>query len=224
MEETVKKNNLLVVILLILLIAACGFIVYDKFLKKDNSQNDILSNEAALSLIKEKHNEVNNFFGDFKSSERSAGDKVNDVACYYSTLDAFKTKFYSVYSKELEFKDVFHDYADYETADYQGQEAYAHETAYAIKDNKVYIDNACKAGGSQGKEITDYIIVSVTEDRIEAIIKFKFVYADVDGTDDEIEYSGGMILVKEKDGQEANWKVKKAPIYNNCDQWQEVGK
>ena len=221
MEESGKKNNLLVVILLILLIAACGFIVYDKFLKKDNSQNDILSNEAALSLIKEKHNEVNNFFGDFKSSERSAGDKVNDVACYYSTLDAFKTKFYSVYSKELEFKDVFHDYADYETADYQGQEAYAHETAYAIKDNKVYIDNACKAGGLEVK-IIDYKIVNITEDKIEANINFKyidnFVYDDNDT--EEVERSESMILVREKDGQGTNWKVKKTLIIENCDSLQ----
>ena len=39
MEEVGKKNNVLVVILLLLLIASCGFIVYDKFLKKDSNNN-----------------------------------------------------------------------------------------------------------------------------------------------------------------------------------------
>ena len=222
MEESGKKNNLLVVILLILLIAACGFIVYDKFLKKDNnnSQKDILSNEAALSLIKEKHNEANAFFGDFKSEECGENvEKSNGVACYYSTLDAFKTKFYSIYSKDLEFKDVFLDYADYETAEYKDD--YAHETAYAIKDNKVYIDNACKAGGLEVK-IIDYKIVNITEDKIEANINFKyidnFVYDDNDT--EEVERSESMILVREKDGQGTNWKVKKTLIIENCDSLQ----
>ena len=37
MDENGKKNNLMVILLLLLLIAACGFIVYDKILKKEDA-------------------------------------------------------------------------------------------------------------------------------------------------------------------------------------------
>lgn len=212
MEETGKKNNLLVVILLILLIASCGFIVYDKFLKKDsnnNSQKNILSNDVALSLIKEKLNEANTLFGSFESSKCDQNvEKVDDFACYYSTLDDFKTKFYSIYSKDLNYKDVFLDYADYENADDMKKQSYASETAYLVKDNKVYVDNECRASGLEYK-IIDYKIVNVTEDKIEASIKYVY--------DGETEHNESMILVREKDGQEASWKIKKAHIFGKCE-------
>lgn len=218
MEESEKKNNLLVVILLILLIAACGFIVYDKFIKKDNnnSQKDILSNEAALSLIKEKHNEANAFFGDFKSEECGENvEKSNAVACYYSTLDAFKTKFYSIYSKDLEFKDVFLDYADYETADQMKKEAYAAETSYLEKDGKIYIDNECRTGGPDAKEIDDYLLVDVSADKIDAKVQFKVTYGE-----EVKEETHSMVLVNEN----GSWKISKAPIFDSCGFVNEVGK
>lgn len=214
MEEAKKKNNLIIILLVVLLVALAGFIVYDKLIKKDNKEENVLSNEAAANIVKDKLDEANAFFADFKSSECSL-EKVNDVACYYATSDTFKTKFYNLYSKDLEYKDVFLDYADYENADQMKKEAYAAETSYLEKDGKIYIDNECRTGGPDAKEIDDYLLVDVTADKIDAKVQFKVTYGEE--VKEEIH---SMVLVNEN----GSWKISKAPIFDSCGFVNEVGK
>ena len=50
--ENTKNNNLLVILLLLLLIAACGFIVYDKVLKKEDACPSVAPTEEKTDFYK----------------------------------------------------------------------------------------------------------------------------------------------------------------------------
>ena len=83
-----------------MLIASCGFIVYDKFLKKDdnNSIQDTMTNELAISVAKEKLYEANHYFG-FDSFMCDKDRIKDDFYCYYGSLENWEDKFYEIYKK-----------------------------------------------------------------------------------------------------------------------------
>ena len=67
-----KNNSLLVVILLLLLIGVSGYVVYDKVLKKDvgtSEKQDVLTNDLALNVVKEKFNAATGFLADLRCDD-----------------------------------------------------------------------------------------------------------------------------------------------------------
>ena len=253
MEEVGKKNNYLVVILLLLLVAASGFIVYDKFIKKedviDNGSNtqEIMSNELAIALAKEKLKAANTFLSDFQASSCQESLIKEDFYCYYGSKDIFDDSFYSIYSKKLSIKDVYieHDFkTKKESTNIVGIEENTNtndidnDTSfvlhYAISDNGIYVDSSCRASG-HGTEVQDFKIDSLTDDKIEVsyILREDLNEVLLGITDEkEIErltkaYNNisefgrhKMVLINE----DGTYKISSAVLLDNCGHVYKVGK
>ena len=241
MEEVGKKNNVLIIVLLVLLIASCGFIVYDKFLKKEGSTSsgsnvqDAMSNELAIALAKEKFDIANKYLDD---STRYRGEQYSEegegsLFYEYKSLDEFKKEFYSIYSSKLSYKDVLGEQnlsvnkknasdgvSSNLISDKDNDVVDMH--LYAIKDNNVYI-NSCTASGSGFKRAGDYTVESVTNDTIKVNYSI-YMYALEPGMSDEeykYEKDGKITLVKEN----GEWKILNAVVAAGvCGRIYKVGK
>ena len=149
-EQNKNKNLIVWVVIgvIMLLVAALGyflFIIKDKFeetVKQQNNQqvDKVLSNEEALSIAKEKLNSALNFWGNLKKDDNK--DNIGEWFYYFDTLDNFKNKFYSIYSKQLTSKDVYEECAATLPIDINGKcqtnlsGGLSEDVAsYAIKDN-----------------------------------------------------------------------------------------
>ena len=242
MEEVGKKNNVLIIVLLLLLIASCGFIVYDKFLKKEGSTNssgsnvqDTMSNELAIALAKEKFDIANKYLDDSTRYRGEEYSKEGEGSLFYEykSLDEFKKEFYSIYSSKLSYKDVLGEQnlsvnkknaldgvSSNLISDKDNDVVDMH--LYAIKDNNVYI-NSCTASGSDFKRAGDYTVESVTNDTIKVNYSI-YMYALEPGMSDEeykYEKDGKITLVKEN----GEWKILNAVVAAGvCGRIYKVGK
>ena len=226
-EEKTKKSvfNIIVWFLLGLMVVCAIVYVFvlkpayekEKQEKENNEQSsEILTEARALAIAKEKLDEANNFFGEFYSLI-DCSDSYSEMLCFYSTIDEFKNKFYSIYSKDLEFKDVYIDYND-ALKDESKRAEIPTDTAYIVSDNKVYIDHGCRASGDFGT-IADYVVVSNNENKIEVSYNYKRNLFDGEEVITE-EETDSMILVKE----DGNWKIRKAAIITDCGSTKKIGK
>ncbi len=223
MEEVGKKNNVLVVILLLLLIASCGFIVYDKFLKKEGSTNssgsnvqDTMSNELAIALVKEKLDIANKYLND---STRYRGEQYSEegegsLFYEYKSLDEFKKEFYSIYSSKLSYKDVLGEQklpfnkknaidgvSTNLTIDPETDQLPMH--SYAIKNNTVYI-TGCTSSGSDFKRMGDFSVDSITNGTIKVNYAI-YEYSVGKGiSDDEVKTGDGKITLVKENGE---WRI-----------------
>lgn len=239
-----KKNNLLIILLLLLLIASCGFIVYDKFVKKNevngNNTKDTMSSELAVAVAKEKLYEANTFFGSFDSILCDKENIKDDFYCYYGSLSKLENKFYEIYSSKLSLKDVFFEY-DSKTkkiiTNVKRSEFYDGDRVaiYLHSGSEVWVDNSCRASGVR-YDIIDYKLESVTKDRIEVSYIERDNWEDylfsgqVDGkTEQELKVSYNdlskmarekMVIVNENN----EWKILSANINDNCGIGYNVGK
>ena len=206
-------NNIVTILLILLVIVMAGVLIYVLVLKpkdKDTNNNGttqptttVLTNSEALSIVKEKVEEANNFFGSFESSNECTNN-VSEGYCYYTTLDSFKNQFYRIYSTNLTYNDVFNDN--------QGFAPY-------IKTNnsKVYVLNHCTEGSGDKSLKGDYEVKSVTSDTIIA----KYVILDTDSvTGNTSNQDVEVKLVKEDN----TWKIMKATLVGRCNGIYEVGK
>ncbi len=204
MEEVGKKKNVLIASLLLIIVLLGGIVVYLLLNKpKEEVKTTVITNEEALTIAKEKIEAANNLLGDFKSSYECTA-KTEDVFCYYDTVDNFKNKFYSVYSKDLAYTDVFNE-------DKEGA------PGLRIKDDKTYIFNHC-TGGSGDKSLKgNYEIKSVTEDTITV----KYIILDTDSINGTtLDQEAEAKLVKEDN----TWKITKVTVLSVCNGIYEVGK
>ena len=211
-----QNNNMVTIFLLLLVVALVGVLIYVLVLKpKDETKpvdnnggtqtTNVLSNDEALRIAKEKVEAANNFWGSFKSSDECA-DSISDGYCYYDTSDNFKNKFYSVYSKELIYTDVYNG------------EVIEGQAMLKFSDNKVYVWNHCTMGSGDYSLKGNYEIKSVTSDTI---------IGEYIMTQDNSSYGGTKTdeakevkLVKEDN----EWKVAKITILGICSSAYEVGK
>ena len=232
-----KKKALIVIlvfsIVLMSIILALFFLCNGKQEPKSSEKKDgtivetnnyKLSNDEAISIVKTKLETANGLFGDFKSdincTDEITGDKF---LCYYDSFENFKNKFYSVYAKTVSLDDVYINYnvTDNTFKEYDIskngfdsiEEAAAFVVTYTIKDNKIYIDNMCRANGADKSNITDYNVVSIENNKI--IVNYKLeMFTNEIGKEETI------VLVKENN----EWKIEHAAIFNKCGMSVKVGK
>ena len=175
-----KNNSLLVVILLLLLIGVSGYVVYDKVLKKDvgtSEKQDVLTNDLALNVVKEKYNAATGFLSGLRCDDSTS---IDNFYCYYGEKDWFEKAFHYVYSNKLSFKDVYVEY-DFKTEKESTNIVGIAETSntndidddtnfvlhYGYNGDSVYVDKSCRVSG-HGTEVKDFKIESLTADKIEA--------------------------------------------------------
>ena len=232
-KEESKNKNLIIGVLVFVIVLLLAALIYFVFIKKDNTSEPVkpqdnqqvdkmLSNEEALNVAKEKLNSALNFWGDFERDDDK--DSIGDWFYYYDTLDNFKNRFYSIYSKQLVSKDVFEECSATLPIDINGKcqtnlvDGLSEDVAsYAIKDNKVYVQNYCTVGDGFTTLKGDYEVKSITNDKI--VVKYVLTQGDEDPTvkdnhDEEI------VLVKEDN----NWKIQKVTLIGVCNGFYEVGK
>ena len=232
-----KNNSLLLVILLLLLIGVSGYVVYDKVLKKDvgtSEKQDVLTNDLAIALVKEKLDIANKYLND----ERYRGEeysKTGEGSMFYEykSVDEFKKEFYSIYSSRLVYEDVIGEQdlsvnkknaADGVSSnlpiDDNNDSMDSH--LYAIKDNNVYVDS-CTMGSAGFKRMGDYEVESITSDTIKVNYSI-YMYAIEPGISDEeykYEKDGKITLVKEN----GEWKILNAVVASGlCGNINKVGK
>lgn len=143
---------------------------------------------------------------------------TDSMFCYYDTLDHFKNNFYSIYSTQLDYKDVYMEYIlssnEYETNVINADLV----RAYAIKDNKVF-HNSCNIGTNDYERMDNFTVSSKTDDTIK--VNYKVIYKDQLIGGDEYEHGDAQIvLVKENN----EWKILSATIVGMCNSTYKIGK
>ena len=183
-----------------------------------------LSDAEVIKIAKAKLDAVVKFSRDHGDGENE--DELDGTGFfYYGTVDTFKKKFYSIYSKQLVYNDVLveykdaHDYENWTSnVDIKG-DMLSGMPSYILKNNKVYRDS-CAIGSCDHLKFDKFVVLSGTSDTL------KLSYVDIGKDPDDPnakEYerdNAEMILVKE-DGE---WKIKKATILDQCNCAYEIGK
>lgn len=206
-KNGVLKGKPWIIIVLIVIGLLIGFGVYHLFFNNSNNNktekpgSDLLSREEAISIAKTKLDLAVNLFGDFRSSAGCA-DSIASEYCYYDTASNFKNKFYSIYSKDVNYEDVFNG-----TTDTPG---------IKISNDKVYIHNNCS------RQVGDRIfkgndeLMSITNNSI--VVKYANYFAG-SSANSEVQ-SATIKLVKE----DKEWKVLRVSMLGNCNSIYEAGK
>ena len=221
-----KKNVIIMLVFVVIIMLAFALLYY--FNKKDDKQSEgnnpiststpepassTLSEEEALKIVQEMHNKVINFWGDFKS-ESCSKDVIDDMFCYYDSVDNFSKKFYEVYSSKLELNDVFLE-SKYNSTDFINKVQCLSPDEYMVKDNKVYVFNGCTQGDG-GYELKGNYRISKNEPN-EIIAKYTMRYESEFGEnrDEDAE----IILVNENN----YWKIKTVTLIGGCSDICKVG-
>ena len=210
-DKSDKWKNVALFILISLLVIILGMGVYFWVFKPKETGNEgnnttpivkILTKEEALVVVKERVETANNFFGNFDSSSECT-DMIDDIYCYYDTVGNFNSKFYSIYSKNLTYIDVFNEREG--------------SPSLKISDNKAYVSNHCTMGSGDKSLKGDYEIRNITSDTISAT----YVFLDTDpisGSTNDV--NAELKLVKEDD----SWKVANITLLGICNGIYDVGK
>lgn len=169
-----KKNGLVVgiVILSLLVVGLLCYIVYDKVLKNNNSNNseitDSTSNKdssnlnltesEALAIGKEVYNNLYKYMHSFVDPMGLDKSEYNEKDVYnlvYYKHDNFVSEFYNIFSKNVEIKDVFREYLPNEnkySSNFELNDGYDYESAhyfYVNINNVYYVDSGCRAEGGR---------------------------------------------------------------------------
>jgi len=232
MEEENKKSENIKIITIGLCVVGLiliGFGSYKLFVVKPNENkeiipsptststpaatidNEVLSTDEAIEIAKDKLEAANNFFGKFESSFECK-DSISEGYCYYDTLDNFKNKFYEIYSKQIEYRDV---YIVEGTGDFSSN--FNSAPQIMISENKVYVWNHCTEGTGGYSIKGNYNVDSVTNNQI--VVKYVLNQNNMD-LDENNDYDAEIKLVKEDN----EWKLVKAEIIGRCTTAYTVGK
>ena len=196
--------------------------------ENDKQNDNVISEEEATIIAKQKLDEANNFLNyDDSSRDTYSNEGKGQIFTYYNTFENFKKEFYSVYSSQLSYKDVLLEY----NLDSNDDPNYstnvdvnlAHDIlqGYAIKDNKVYI-NSCMAGTGGFKRADKFTVDSITADTIKVnYVLISNSIPELSEESEEVEDGNAtMTLVKEN----GEWKILKATITGMCNVLYEIGK
>ena len=235
--EANKKKKLIIGVMACISILLIGALVYFLFIKKDKSEekvkpqdnqqvDKILSNEEALNIAKEKLNSALDFWGDFDSyNEGKCNDNIDKWYCYYDTLDNFKNKFYTVFSKSLDLRDAFAEcpatsVMESDKCITNQKEGLSEDMpSYALKDSKVYVANHCTAGSGFYTLKGNYEIKNVTSDKI--VMKYVMTQgSEIPEVEKDVDYDKEIVLVREDN----NWKIEKVTIIGICNGALDIGK
>ena len=228
MEKEEKKKimlqNIEIAVLSIIIVALLTLIIYMVFIKKDEN-SIVLTNDEALSLAKSKLNEAQDFYNSFKNDSTdklTLNDCILSDFYYFDTEENFNKKFKKLYSNSVRIKDFMIEYVNCELETYNtsGDEGLA---IYLIKDNKIYVNCECRAGGIRGLYARDYRLIINDDNKIEVLYKIYMDYDDYSEDEDnptqdkyqnylneQEEYKLEMIF------ENNEWKISHATILDAC--------
>ena len=187
-----------------------------------SSEIEILPTDSEeIKIAKEKLIQANKLFedscdGDYYTEEE---DTILSLFCYYDTLENFKNKFYNIYSKQLNYYNVYSEYSittDSSKTTARDSDGYTDGVFdYFIKDNKVYHDH-CTMGGDQIDGVGSFTVVNSSSDKIDISYKINYSVFDTD----KYTQDASITLVKE----DGSWKILKATIIQRCNVSINIGK
>ena len=237
-----KKNIVIIVLVFILLLMLCTMIIYYLTNKGNGSGSDenntsnptntstpipvtpepvvkTLSDDEAIKIAKEKHNEALNLIAKYKDgyfdTECTNKNKMtikNQSYCYYGEENKLKENFYKVFSSRIAIEDV------YNFGDKDPDDSGVWKFNYVVKNGKVYFDTYCRASG-YGVEMKNYKIESITSDKIE--VSFTIYLEDGAGEPGVFEEKPSKIILVMENGE---WKISNTVLLDRCHNVYTVGK
>ena len=203
-----KKKNLLIIVITIILILVIGFLIYNK-------DDKILTTEEALTLGKNKYNELEGYISSILSNENDDFIETTDGYVKYYYKEDFDNNFKTIFSSNLNLNHLFLKYSKDTntcTSDYINiNPETCHESISYIKDDgKYYVNSECRSGGFTSS-ISNLKVTKITSDTI----NYSYEINQISGScvdDCEIKLSKNMQLIKENN----NWKINKVSIPTRC--------
>jgi len=223
-KKKVMLKNIEIAVLAILIVSLLTLIIYMVFVKKDDNSIN-LTNDEALSIAKSKLNEAQFFYNSFENESKdklTLNEYFYGDFYYFDTEENFNKKFKNIYSNDVRIKNFMIKYVngEFETYNTDGDEGLA---IYLVKDNKIYVNYECRAGGIDGLYARDYRLISNDNDKIEVLYKIYMDYEDyskdsINPTQDKYQdYLDEQKEYKLKIVREDNeWKISKATILDAC--------
>ncbi len=203
-----KDKKILVIVIVVVLMLVIGYLIIN------NS-----SNNKAIKIVKDKFNQANTLFVD--DCQETKDIKELGLYCHYDTFANFKTKFYDIYDKSVDFIDI---YSEYPNPYYVGAipvtnivnnyEDISNVFRYLYNDDGVFYSK-CTTSGYKFDKVDDFKIKTNNSDTIEA--EYVIYYSD---DTESLKSDGKIKLVKEDD----NWKIINVTIMEMCNSIYNVGR
>lgn len=188
-----------------------------------------LSNDEAIKIAKEKlkkteilTNEFDNTCFNGKDAYGNTEGTMEDMFCFFDTLDNFKKTFYNIYSSKLEYKDVLFEFkfpGETHSTNLKYEGDFGNIPGYAIKDKKVYT-RGCTIGSGVYSRMDKFSVASNSSNTIK--LNYVVMAKDPDIEDaKEYEYEKTTMTLVKEDG---DWKILNATIVDMCNGVYKVGK
>ena len=206
-----KKKNWLLVIIVIILLLGFGFVIYNNLL----NDNKVLSKEDALTLGKNKYNELENYISNILSTNNNDFITSSDGYVKYYYQEDLEKKFKNIFSSNTRLNDLFLGYlpdSNKCTSDSMNiNPESCHESfSYIKKNNKYYVDSECRASGFT-ISVSDWEVTKITGN----MINYSYKVNQISGScleNCETKLSKNMQLIKEDN----IWKINKVSIATRC--------